>query len=81
MKPILAVSLALARAGRTLSQSMAALPVDANDPLPALQRAWEFLGQEPLPEPCRQQVARFWQQAIPRWNIARVPRQRSRVPR
>jgi glutamyl-Q tRNA(Asp) synthetase len=72
--------LALDIDGRKLSKSTAALPVDANHPLPALQLAWRFLGQAPLPEPCRHEVERFWRQAIPRWNIARVPRQRSSVP-
>lgn len=33
--------------GRKLSKSMAALPVDARDPLPALQAAWRALGQRP----------------------------------
>ncbi len=31
--------------GHKLSKSMAALPVDASDPLPALRRAWRSLGQ------------------------------------
>lgn len=33
--------------GRKLSKSLAALPVDADDPLPALQLAWRALGQVP----------------------------------
>ena len=32
--------------GRKLSKSLAALPVDAGDPLPALRAAWAVLGQE-----------------------------------
>ena len=32
--------------GAKLSKSMAALPVDGNDPLPALRLAWEALGQD-----------------------------------
>jgi glutamyl-Q tRNA(Asp) synthetase len=72
--------LALDDDGRKLSKSTAALPVDPGHPLPALQRAWRFLGQEPLPESCQREVERFWRQAIPRWNIARVPRQRSCIP-
>lgn len=31
--------------GRKLSKSLAALPVDAREPLPALRRAWAMLGQ------------------------------------
>ena len=34
-------------AGRKLSKSLAALPVDAADPLPALRAAWAALGQPP----------------------------------
>lgn len=33
--------------GDKLSKSSAALPVDADDPLPALRRAWRALGQDP----------------------------------
>lgn len=33
--------------GRKLSKSLAALPVDAADPLPALRAAWQALGQDP----------------------------------
>ena len=33
--------------GRKLGKSLAALPVDAADPLPALRAAWAFLGQPP----------------------------------
>lgn len=32
--------------GNKLSKSLAALPVDATDPLPALRAAWRLLGQE-----------------------------------
>lgn len=33
--------------GEKLSKSSAAMPVDASDPLPALCRAWQALGQDP----------------------------------
>ncbi len=33
--------------GEKLSKSSAAMPVDAGDPLPALRRAWQALGQDP----------------------------------
>ncbi len=33
--------------GRKLSKSLASVPVDAGDPLPALERAWMALGQAP----------------------------------
>lgn len=69
---------ALDDAGKKLSKTMAAMPVDATEPLPALHQAWHFLGQQPLAEPCRD-VEHFWQQAIPRWDIVRVPRQQGRL--
>jgi glutamyl-Q tRNA(Asp) synthetase len=59
--------------GRKLSKSLASAPVDARDPLPALLQVWQLLGQTPLDEPPRD-PAEFWQQAIPRWDLARVPR-------
>ena len=34
-------------AGQKLSKSLAAIPVDAGDPLPALRAAWRLLGQPP----------------------------------
>lgn len=33
--------------GRKLSKSLAALPIDPGDPLPALRTAWGWLGQDP----------------------------------
>ena len=33
--------------GRKLSKSLAALPLDDADPLPALRQAWQWLGQDP----------------------------------
>ena len=57
---------------RKLSKSLAAAPVDAADPLPALTQAWLMLGQASLDQQPAN-VAEFWQHAIPRWNIARVP--------
>jgi len=58
--------------GRKLSKSTAAAPVDPADPIPALLRAWAFLGQPPLPEKplCARE---FWSAAIPLWDLARTP--------
>lgn len=39
--------LVLDEQGRKLGKSLAAVPVDAADPLPALRLAWAFLGQDP----------------------------------
>jgi len=65
------VPLTLGPDGRKLSKSLASAPVDPADPLPALHRAWAFLGQTPL-ESARS-PRHFWSQAIPRWRIDRVP--------
>lgn len=56
--------------GRKLSKSLAALPVDPSDPLPALRAAWAFLGQPPV---SARGVAAFWAGAIGTWSLARVP--------
>ncbi|MGE5154408.1 MAG: tRNA glutamyl-Q(34) synthetase GluQRS [Bdellovibrio bacteriovorus] len=63
---------ALGPDGRKLSKSLDSAPVDPADPLPALNRAWAFLGQMPLGAVGSPQ--HFWSQAISRWRIARVPR-------
>ena len=58
-------------AGRKLSKSLAAAPVDPSSPLAALKRVWTLLGQEPPRSDCS--LSAFWQQAIARWRIERVP--------
>ena len=64
--------------GRKLGKSLAALPVDARDPLPALRAAWAFLGQDPRRWPAgAPEVALA--AALPGFDPARIPRQ-SRVP-
>ena len=70
------VPLAVDDGGRKLSKSLAAAPVDPDDPLPALKRAWDLLGQEALPLERSIHggpIQRFWSQAIARWRIERVP--------
>ncbi|AFL75837.1 tRNA glutamyl-Q(34) synthetase GluQRS [Thiocystis violascens] len=70
------VPLAVDTEGRKLSKSLAAAPVDPSDPLPALRRAWELLGQKALPlESSRRgcPIEHFWSQASARWRIERVP--------
>lgn len=69
---------ALGADGRKLSKSHAALPVSAAEPVPALLKAWRFLGQAPLADP-PQSVSDFWRQAIPHWNSGAVPRERARL--
>ncbi len=66
--------LARDRQGRKLSKSDAAAPVDPRAPLPALLRAWAFLGQPALTErPVT--PAEFWSMALGRWDLARVPQE------
>jgi len=65
-------------AGRKLSKSHAAAPVDPAAPLPTLLRAWRFLGQTPFPEPPAD-LAEFWTQARSTWNMDRVPNWHSKA--
>lgn len=65
-------------AGRKLSKSHAAAPVDPAAPLSTLLRAWRFLGQTPFPEPPAD-LAEFWTRACSTWNMDRVPNRRSRA--
>ncbi|WP_332460559.1 tRNA glutamyl-Q(34) synthetase GluQRS [Thiocapsa bogorovii] len=65
------VPLVLDAAGRKLSKSLAAAPVDARDPLPALRAAWTLLGQTPPPADLH--IDAFWTWAIAEWRIARIP--------
>ena len=69
--------LAVDAAGRKLSKSLTALPVDRSDPLPALLAAWRFLGQ---PEPSERpyDVTGFWTWALANWHRSRVPARPSR---
>ncbi len=64
--------LALDSSGRKLSKSLAALPVQTADPVPALLHAWRFLGQREPPEPPEGARA-FWDWALARWDPDRVP--------
>ncbi len=70
------VPLAVDSTGRKLSKSLAALPVDPKDPIPALLRVWQFLGQRQL-ESRPTTTEEFWGAAIARWRIADVPRRRT----
>lgn len=65
------VPLVLGPDGRKLSKSLASAPLDPSDPLPALRRAWDLLGQRPLGHAASR--ARFWSRAIAGWCIDRVP--------
>jgi glutamyl-Q tRNA(Asp) synthetase len=65
------VPLAVDATGRKLSKSLAAVPVDPAAPLPALHRAWAWLGQTPAPPAAS--LAAFWEHAVRHWRIEQVP--------
>lgn len=60
--------------GQKLSKQTYAPALSADNPLPALWRALEFLGQRPLPELLEGDLASFWRWAIGNWNAQAIPR-------
>lgn len=68
------VPVALDANGDKLSKHSLARPIDDSDPLDILQRAWQLLGQEALAKAAS--PSEFWTQAIPAWQMRRVPRTR-----
>lgn len=70
--------LALDTAGRKLSKSDCAAPVDPVNPLPSLLQAWSFLGQAPFVErPAN--LDEFWTEAISTWDWTHIPRESNRT--
>ena len=65
--------LVLDEAGRKLSKSAAAQPVDPGDPLPALHRAWRQLGQDPAPLQGTRTVDALLRCAVAHFGQARLP--------
>ena len=65
--------LALDMAGRKLSKSDAARPLDDNDPMPALRRAWVHLGQPPEALPSCGGAAQMLQRMLQHFNPGRIP--------
>ncbi|MEK7815873.1 MAG: tRNA glutamyl-Q(34) synthetase GluQRS [Pseudomonadota bacterium] len=61
-------------AGEKLSKQTGAVPVDATNPLPALWRALELLGQSPPHELLAADLENFWRWAMQSWSAAGVPR-------
>lgn len=59
--------------GRKLSKSCAAMPVDPDDPMPALRACWSALGQVSLPASV-DSTRRFLATATEAFRIDRVPR-------
>ncbi len=66
--------LVLDPAGRKLSKSDAALPVDPDDPLPALCAAWRALGQEPVSLAGAGSVDVLLRTAAATFDPTRIPR-------
>lgn len=68
--------LIIAGDGQKLSKSMAALPVDATDPLPALRAAWLALGQSPAGLPAGIGREELLRKAGENFEPGRIPKQR-----
>lgn len=65
-------------AGEKLSKQTLAQPLDDNNPVPALWRALDFLGQHPPHALCvNGGLAELWEWAQRNWSLARVPRQKT----
>jgi len=65
-------------AGDKLSKQTLAAPLTVAEARPALVAALRFLGQEPPPQLVAASLAELWQWAQMNWNLAKVPRCRSR---
>ncbi|HWU69870.1 MAG TPA: glutamate--tRNA ligase family protein, partial [Pseudoxanthomonas sp.] len=63
--------------GDKLSKSSAAMPVDASDPVPALRRAWQALGQDPAALPAVADVDSLLRTAAENFRPERLPPQPS----
>jgi glutamyl-Q tRNA(Asp) synthetase len=61
-------------AGEKLSKQTGAVPVDATNPLPALWRALDLLGQSPPCELLAADLESLWRWAVQSWSVAGVPR-------
>jgi glutamyl-Q tRNA(Asp) synthetase len=63
--------IAIDHAGQKLSKETGAARLP-DDPLPALNRAWRFLGQ-PAPQRPARSVAAFWRWALSAWDVHALP--------
>ncbi len=66
--------LLLDEGGQKLGKSLAALPLDAGDPLPAMRLAWRVLGQPAEAVAGAGSAEDFLRRALPAWEPARIPR-------
>jgi glutamyl-Q tRNA(Asp) synthetase len=62
--------------GEKLSKQTLAAPIDTTNPVPMLNAALVFLGQDGI-DCAPQDTAAFWTRAIAGWRLARVPRTRA----
>lgn len=70
------IPLAYGADGHKLSKRDTAHPIDAANPVTGLRAAWQHLGQ--LEPPAELPSAKaFWEWALPRWRIERVPHDRN----
>lgn len=67
------LSLVLDDDGHKLSKSLAACPIDPNDPIPALRRVWQYLGQSPISWPQDSNPERALLHAVTRFNAGKIP--------
>ncbi len=67
--------LVLDERGGKLSKSSSAMPVDADDPLPALRRAWQALGQDAMPLAAAHGVESLLRAAAANFAPERLPAQ------
>ncbi|GAB2657251.1 tRNA glutamyl-Q(34) synthetase GluQRS [Arenimonas aestuarii] len=63
--------------GRKLGKSLASLPVDGRDPMPALRAAWRFLGQDPGQLPAAGAPEQVLRTAVAAFDPNRAPRENS----
>jgi len=70
------IPLVYAQNGHKLSKRDAAHPVDEREPVRSLVAAWTHLGQAIPTEPLGTSTE-FWDWAIPRWQLGRVPHDRN----
>lgn len=59
--------------GRKLGKSLAALPLDADDPLPALRLVWRTLGQVPAAVASAKNIDEFQRRALAEFQASRIP--------
>jgi glutamyl-Q tRNA(Asp) synthetase len=67
------VPVAVDAKGQKLSKQSRSCPVNIDDPMPALVRAWQFLGQTKPPGQNASSVEEFWSWATPAWEPGRIP--------